>query len=460
MFTKTLSQFIARTSYEDLPGEVITAAKLAILDFIGVAMAGSQEPSGKIVSEMVRESQSPPEATVIGGRFKASSQLAALANGTSGHTLDYDDCLDFPDIGLGHPSTGTLPAALAVSEKFHLTGKDLITAYTLGIEAYAKIGLLTRNRSSSRVGWEWTGVLGVMGATAAVSKLIKLNEQQITMGFGIAGSLSSGLIRNFGTMAGHLHSGNAAHNGVQAGILAGKGFVSCAGLIEIPTGFYSTYTGSPDDLSNEVLDKDLKALGNPWNIINPGLMFKAFPCAHISHFGVDAALQMRKKYSIDWQKIEEIEFHIPPFIQRAVSYSEPQTGVEGKFSLGYCLSRALIAGKINITDFTNENVKDEDTRRLMKKIKWVVMEQQPAGGPFGFQEVILKMKDGNIHSCKVEHPRGEPQNPLTEDEFAAKYLNCALHAGYDEKNASRIKDLILGLEKVEDVNQLTDLMGK
>jgi 2-methylcitrate dehydratase PrpD len=121
MFTKMLSQFISKTNYEDLPAQVVTAARLAILDFIGVAMAGSQEPSGKIISELVRENQSPPEASVIGARFKASALLAAMANGIAGHARDYDDCLDFPEVGLGHPSTGILPAALAVSENYHLT---------------------------------------------------------------------------------------------------------------------------------------------------------------------------------------------------------------------------------------------------------------------------------------------------------------------------------------------------
>jgi len=460
MFTKGLSQFINKTNYGDLPGEVVTAAKLAILDFMGVAIAGSQEPSGKIIGQMVRENQSPPEATVIGGRYKTGCSLAALANGTAGHVLDFDDCLDFPHVGLGHPTTGILPAALAVSEKLHLKGRDLITAYCLGLEAYAKTGLLIKESFLANKGWEWTGVLGVMGATAAVCKLLKLDEYQTMMGFGIATSLSSGLIRNFGTMAGHLHAGNAARNGIEAGFLARKGFSACYGIIEATSGFYNTYTGNPNPVPQEAMQENLRALGNPWNIVNPGMMFKAFPCAHISHFGVDAALQLRKKYSIDWQQIAEIEFRIPPVIQRAVSYSEPKTGVEGKFSLGYCLCRALIDGRIKITDFTDDNVKDPTTRQLMSKIKWVVVEQKPLIGPFGFQEVVLKMNNGNVYTCRVDHPRGEPQNPQTREEFEIKYRDCALHAHYDEKTVSQIKDLIMNLENIEDVLQITTLMGK
>ncbi len=458
MFTRGLSQFITRTNYQDLPDEVVTAAKTAILDFIGVTMAGSQDPSGKIISELVRENMSAPEATVIGGRYKASCSLAALANGSAGHVLDYDDCLDFPDVGLAHPTTGIFPAALAIGEKLHISGRELITAYCLGIEAYAKTGLLIKESYVGRRGWEWTGVLGVIGATAAVSKVLKLDESQIIMAFGIAASLASGLIWNFGAMAGHLHAGNAARNGVEAGLLAKKGYTGRENIFEIPGGFYNAYTGTTEPVQPQVIEENIKALGNPWNIIKPGLMFKAYPCAHISHFGVDAGLQLRQKNSFDWRQIAGIEFRIPSFMGRAGSPPAPQRGVEGRFNLAYCLSRALINGKIRISDFTDDSVKDPDTLGLMRKVKFVAQEQDRRNGVFGYQEVALKMKDGKTYSCKVEHPKGEPQNPQTPEELEAKYNDCAKNAHYSVKTSSQIKDLIHKLEKVDDISQLTALM--
>jgi 2-methylcitrate dehydratase PrpD len=159
MFTEKLVEFVCKTGYEDLPPELVGAAKWAILDHIAVAMAGSQEPSGKIMSDMVRESQSPPEATVIGGRYKASCSMAALANGTSAHVQDYDDCLDFPNAGLAHPTAGTFSGLLTVGEKYHSAGRDMLTAYCLGIEAYGKIGLLLVSSGVGGHGWDWTGVL-------------------------------------------------------------------------------------------------------------------------------------------------------------------------------------------------------------------------------------------------------------------------------------------------------------
>jgi 2-methylcitrate dehydratase PrpD len=458
MFTKALTQFITRTNYQDLPPEAVTAAKLGILDHIGVAMAGSQDPSGRIISELVRENRSVPEATVIGWRYKASCSLAALANGSASHVLDYDDCLDFPNAGLAHPTAGIMPAILAVGERLHISGRDLITAYCLGIEAYAKIGLLTREEWVGKRGWEWTGVLGVMGAVAAVSKVLKLDEERTETAFGIAGSLSSGLIRNFGAMAGHLHSGNAARNGVEAALLAQKGYTGRHGIIETPSGFYNAYTGTTEPVSQAAMEEYSGALGNPWNILKPGLMFKAYPCSHIVHFGVDAGLQLRRKYTIDWREIEEIEFRVPSIMGEAGTRPEPKIGVEGRFSQTYCLSKALMNGRLKISDFSDESVQDPATRPLMRKIRFVVQEQDRLNGIFGYQEVVVKMKDGKVYSCKVEHARGEPQNPQSPEEFEAKYRDCAETAHYDTKTATQIKDLVMDLENIADISQVTELL--
>jgi 2-methylcitrate dehydratase PrpD len=460
MFTKKLSEFIFRTNYSDLPPEAISAAKIAVLDHIGVAMAGSQEPSGRIINQMVREYNLPAEATVIGHRYKTNPSMAALVNGTAAHVLDYDDCLDFPRVGLGHPSTSILPALMALAENNHLSGPELIIAYLVGIETYGKIGLMSKDAFKEGRRWEWTGVLGVMGATAAVAKILKLDESKINLSLGIAASLSCGIIRNFGSMAGHLHAGNAARNAIEAGILAQKGFTAYSDIFEAPYGFYNTFTANQDPLPIEVEEEHSKALGNPWNILNPGFMFKAFPCAHISHFGVTAGLQLRKQHSIDWKQISEIEFRIPSAIQKLVSYPDPKTGIQAKFSLGYCLCRALIEGKIKITHFADENINDPSTRQLMQKIKFVAIDQDMGDSPFGYQEVILKMRDGKTFSCRVDHSKGEPQNPQTYEEFTSKYLECAQHAHYDEKTASQIQATTLDLDNLKDVSQLAALIGR
>ncbi len=459
MFTKGLCDFIHRTNYEDIPQEVIVSAKKAILDYLAVTMSGSQEPSGMIMMEMVRENQSLPEATVIGGRFKASCALAALANGTSAHTQDYDDCLDFPSAGLAHPTAGTFSGLLTVGEKYHMTGKDLITAYCLGVEAYGKTGLLIVKRGVGSRGWEWTGTLGVIGATIALSKLLKLDERKMINALGIASTMSCSLIRNFGSYAGHIHGGNAARNGIEAVILAQKGYdATGTDVIEGHGGYYNAFSGNLEPVSEEEQKEKLAALGNPWNLVKPGLMFKYYPCAHIAHFGVYAGQLLREKYSIDWRHIEEVKFRTP-FVRNSDT-SFPETDVQGRFNLGYCMCRSLIHGGIEFGFFTDEAVKDPNTISLMKKVKWEAIQQDDLTGPFGYQELVLKMKDGKTYSQKVEHPKGEPQNPQSPEELESKFRKCAAYANYKDSVITRIRDMVTDFENIKDITELTELLGQ
>ncbi len=463
MFTEGLCNFINRTNYEDIPPEVIKAAKDAILDNIGVTMSGSQEPSGLMMTEMVRESNSAPEATVIGARFKASCELAALANGTSAHTQDYDDCLDFPTAGLAHPTAGTFSGLLTVGEKNHISGKDLLTAYCLGVEAYGKIGLfLIKSGGAGSRGWEWTGTLGVIGSTIGLSKMFKLSETQMINAIGIASTMAGCLIRNFGSFAGHIHGGVGARNGIEAVKLAMKGYdATGTDFIEGHGGYYNAFSDNPALPVTEAEQKEkLAMLGNPWNLVKPGLMFKYYPCAHISHFGVWAGHMLHEKYDFNWRDIAAIDFRQPKMLARNTTPPPPQNGVQGRFSMAYCLCRSLIHDGVDFWMFKDDTVHDPDTLGLMEKLKFSVIEQEEGKLVFGFQEVVLTMKDGRELRYKIDHPKGEPQNPQTPEELEAKFRKCAAYANYKEPAISQIKNLVAGLENVRDITELTELLGK
>lgn len=460
MFTEKLCEFINKTGYKDIPADVIKAAKDAILDNIAVTMSGSQEPSGLMMMEMVKESGSPPEATVIGGHFKASTTLAALANGTSCHTQDYDDCMDFPDAGLAHPTAGTFSGILTVGEKNHVSGKDLLTAYILGLEAYGKTGLLVVESGVGDKGWEWTGTLGVIGAAAGLSKMLGLSEGQMINALGIATTMANSRIRNFGSFAGHIHGGFAARSGIEAVTLTQKGYDATGiDVIEGHSGYYNAFSGKNDELSEAIQQDRLNMLGNPWNLINPGLMFKYYPCAHIAHFGVYAGQLLHERYDFDWHQIEEIEFRQPQRLARNTTPPPPENGVQGRFSMAYCLCRSLIHGYVDFSFFKDDTVKDPDTRRLMDKLKFSIIEQHELVGPFGFQEVVLRMKDCSVLSQKVEHPKGEPQNPQTDAEHEEKFWKCGRYANYSDTVLTKVRDLIMDLENIKDITGLTEFLG-
>ena len=189
-------------------------------------------------------------------------------------------------------------------------------------------------------------------------------------------------------------------------------------------------------------------------------MFKYYPCAHISHFGAYAGQQLRQKYSYDWRQIETIEFRQPGALARNSSPPDPQNGVQGRFNMGYCLCRALIHGGLEFSFFTDEAIKDPDTRHLMSKLKYSVVQEQYHAGPFGYQEVVLKMKDGSTFSYKVDHPKGEPQNPQSPEELIGKFRKCAVYAKYPENTISKVKDMVLDFENIKDISQLTNLLGQ
>jgi 2-methylcitrate dehydratase PrpD len=463
LFTQILSQFIVNTTYKDLPKPVVAAAKRGVLDFVAVTLAGSREAVAEKITNLVKETKTNSEATVINGGFKTNAYSAAFVNGTIAHAMDYDDVLHIPPMWMGHPSVAIVPAALAVAEKNEVSGKEVILTYCQGIEIYAKVGLLCGD-TAYRNGWHNTSIIGTMAAAGAAAKLLKLNELQVRRAFGIAASLASGLRQNFGTMVKPLHAGIAARNGVEAALLAETGVTSDENIFEAPLGFKNVFTGKHSDMSHEIpygsktitTAEFAKCLGNPWNILSPGMSFKICPSCRATHFGMDAASYFRQKYTVDARQISEIECHVPNHMESVLFYHNPQTGLEGKFSLEYVLARTLIDGTPRIIDFTDERVNEAKIKKLINKIKWISFE--PEAGTFGTPEFIVTLKDGTKWHTKIEFPRGEPENPVNDDILIEKYQDCA-GSILPQKIRTQVKDLIMNLESVENISRLTNLLG-
>ena len=208
--TETLAEFVVTTDLARIPSKAQEIAKQAILDCLGVMLAGSRDLIAEKIMALLQDMGGEPKASVFGKRVKTSSPLAALANGTFGHALDFDDI----NRSLrGHPTVPVLPAALAVGEELKSSGKEFLEAYLIGFEVEAKLGAAL-NPYLFEAGWYPTSVLGVMGAAAASAKLLKLDSKKVCTALGIAASQASGLRQNFGTMTKPLHAGQTAKSGV------------------------------------------------------------------------------------------------------------------------------------------------------------------------------------------------------------------------------------------------------
>lgn len=259
--TEQLAAFTAHIVYEDVPSQAYARAKDAILDGLGCALVGSPTSTGKIIVQYVRDRGGEACAGVIGGGFKTSAPLAALANGTMAHALDFDDVNWSIS---GHPTVPLLPAVLALGQEVHASGQEVLLAYTLGFEVETKIGLGVNPRHYD-LGWHATSTLGTLGAAAACAKLLHLDVQHTQTTLGIAASTAAGLRQNFGTMTKPFHPGQAAMNGVTAALLAQLGWTADSHILEAPYGFCQLYAGP----GHYNLDYIVKRLGNPMSSSPP-----------------------------------------------------------------------------------------------------------------------------------------------------------------------------------------------
>ncbi len=396
-------------------------ARLGITDFIGVSFAGLREKQSQIIIDYVRETGCVPHSTVVGGQIRTSPSLAALANGTVGHSLDYDDMA----ISLiAHPSSFLAPAIFAVGERAGASGQDILAAYVIGYEVASQIGK-PLIQSHYTQGWHSTATFGTLGAAAAVSWLLKLNSHQVRMALGIAASVAAGLRQNFGTMTKPLHAGMAAANGIQAAYLARGGFTSDENIIESPMGFAKVFGQKGKVDWTGVIE----SLGMPFLITSPqGLSIKPYPSCGFTHCAIDAAIAIKDAYDIDIQAIDEIELGVSPFDKKILIHHSPKTGLEAKFSLEYCVARALVADGVRLKHFTSESVAEPRVRGLAEKMIWVEKYPLPVMGTpegFGTKSVAVKMKNGKNYTYEVPIAKGMPQNPLSSQEFNAKFRDCA-----------------------------------
>ncbi len=355
-FTRRLAQFIVHTDAGSIPPSAYEHAKVAFMDWIAVTVAGSDDP---LVHKLIAYADmvgGPGQATIVGRGMKKDAAHAALINGAASHALDYDDTLvSF----LGHPSVTLFPALLALSEWKGVGGFDFLTAYLIGLQAGGTVGVCA-GLDHYTAGWHATSTLGHLASAAACSRLLKLDEQQTVYALGIGGTQSSGLKRVFGTMCKPFHAGRSSQAGLTAALLAKEGFTSAEDILEGPQGFFQAMKGS---VNGDVLS----LLGLGWDVQN--LSQKYHASCHATHSPMDAAMSLVKDNGIGLGEIERIIVRSSQLAVDAAGKSEPGCGLEGKFSITYCVANALLGGRTGTQAFTDERVGRPEARELMGRIR-------------------------------------------------------------------------------------------
>ncbi|MEK6711641.1 MAG: MmgE/PrpD family protein [Nitrospinota bacterium] len=443
--TEALARFIVETRFESIPGKVVAAAKTSILDTIGVTLAAIPEGVGQSIIRYVREMGGSPAAAVIGAGLKTSPPWAALANGTLAHALDFDDSNNMLN---GHASVGVLPAALAQAETRGASGREVIEAYVIGFEVASKLGA-GMNMALHRNGWHPTCVLGAMGAAAAASKLRGLGVEATRMALGCAASHASGLRANFGTMMKPVHAGLAAEAGVRAAGLAAAGVNSHTDVLDAKAGFCETFSGPGKYRMADIIDR----LGNPFVLDSPGVNLKPYPCCMSSHISVDVLRGLMEKERFTGADVESVDVDLlePNYVN--LRHHDPRTGLEGKFSGEYILSRLLLDGALRLDTFTDGAVNAPAARAMMERVRVHMAEGEVPHGAPKPATVTVRTRDGRTFRQRGERSRGNASLPLSREEIHGKFRDCArrrLAPGKIEK----VLGVLVALENLPDIRSL------
>jgi 2-methylcitrate dehydratase PrpD len=448
--TEKVAQFIVDTTFSHIPPAAVDVAKSAIVDGLGVAIAGSQTDIGRIVARWAKEMGGGPAAGIIGGGFKTSLPIAARANGTMAHALDYDDVTK----NTGHPTPPLLPVLLALGETQRASGRELLEAYAVGFELESKLGnSMTRQHYAH--GWHSTSIFGTMGAAAAASKLLKLDVWHTRMALGIAASEAAGIRQNFGTMTKPYHAGLSAANGIIAATLAREGFTSAPDILEGEFGFLRVF-GMPGEYDDRKISE---TLGHPWNLVANGVGLKPYPCCRNAHRPLDAMLALVHAHQFTPEQVERIECEISAHVTKVMTYPEAHTGLEGKFCLPYCLAVAVCDRRVGIRQFADTRVRDSQVQGVSSRVQILHPYEKTEWETDGLLPCIVRvhLKDGRALEESAGAPRGDPDNPLSWEQIADKYRDCAREL-LAEADVEHTLDLVHRLEALPSLAEVMEIL--
>ena len=437
--TKKLAEFASSTRFDDLPEEVINEAKLCFFDWLGVALAGTNEPDVNILFDIIKLIGGKEQATILGKNIKTSILNATLINGMSSHVFDFDDTsVEF----LGHASVTLFPCLLALSEWMEKSGKELLTAYIIGFEIGCRVAMGTLG-SHALTGWHATSTIGHFSSTAGAAKLLGLDAEQLIYAFGIAGTQAAGLKAVFGTSCKPFHPGKAGFNGLLSALLAQKGFTSVENILEGEKCFWDVYS------TNWNPKRALKDLGKKWHILKNKYKFHA--SCYYTHAPIETIIAIKENVKIlDINKIDKIEIVISPVSLENASIMNPSTGLEGKFSIPYVIANAILRNDTGIKAFTNEKVNEAEIIELIDKIK-IITDTKLA--PFKARATVYIGKEE--YKEEVNLFNQVLDNIKKKQEIHRKFSSLL---SFNFKK-DKIEEIIKKIERLEQENNMSNIVN-
>lgn len=447
-FALEVAKRIHAMRHEQLPPEAIRWAKVGILDTVGVTILGSRDDATRILEKIAAADGATGPSLVFGYDRRTAPAQAALINGTASHALDFDDCCN--TLG-GHPSVPILPGLFALADQNGASGRDFIAAYVAGFETECRISLGV-NMYQYIKGWHPTVTLGIFGLVAAAGHLLRLTEGQLATALSIAASMSSGIKTNMGSMTKPLHVGLCGRNGLLAVLLARDGFTANLGIFEHKQGYFNVFNGE----GNYDMQKILPDWREPLNIVNPGIAIKQYPCCASTHPAADAMIALAKEHDLKPDNVAKIESYTHWRRLEHTNRPEVNSSFQGKFSVQYVLSRALVDRCVTAEHFEGDAYRDPKVRSIMRRVQVApyTTDQFPAENHYG-AEVRVTLADGRVLSKKVDQPAGRTSaNPLSAEQLRAKFEHC-VRGIVHEANVEPLYAAIQEFERLPDVRAVT-----
>lgn len=444
---RRLAEFVTRRSWGTLPEQVRHQARRCLIDTIGAMVAGSyHSASGRIVKATVAQFEEPEVATIVGSEMRRSAATAALANGVMAHALELDDGSKHATY---HPGASIIPTALALGEELDSRGEEVLAAIALGYEVSLRIGTAV-NPAHYLQGFHPTGTVAHFGTTVTAGTLLHLDADQLTNALGLAGSLASGInqYEADGSLVKHLHPGNAGRDGILAALLARKGFTGPEEIIEGRLGFCHCFA---DEYELGGITADL---GETFEFLN--IYFKPYCSCRYVHYAIECTQNILKQHPLSYQDVEAIHVRTHRNAKQGSDIPDYLTPLHARTSIQHGIASILVRGRAGLAEYTEESLKDPQVRDTAQRISIAVDPELQESYPDPRPMVVeIADKDGNTYSSRVDYARGDPKNPMSDDELRAKFAEIT-EGILDGDTAEAIVHMAMVAEQCDSIHELTE----
>ncbi len=440
--TRQLAEFTVRTGYSDLPDPVVMRAKELIIDYIGGVLSGCRTALAQTFCQYIREIKARPEATVLGSDLKTTAAYAAYLNGAFNHATELES--------VSQKTSPNPLAAIAVSlslgEKLKRSGQSVLESFILGFELQGRVGGASLRGISSK---GRISIFNHLGAVTAAAKLLNLDADRTRMALGLAAFQAGGLITNVGSSAHVLELAAAGRDGIESAELADRGLTAHPDILETQQGFLDALVES----NGYQLEAMTQALGQTYQITDPGISIKKYPCCYRSHRALDALFDMKAEYAFDYDDIEKVTVEMNLYDSYLMKFPQPRNGEEAKFSYPHIMAAAILKGRVCVDAFSDQSIREEEYRRAREKIEIIVHDDWPPGRVDARTPVKVMLKNGRVLHREVQIAR-EPTHAQLWERFRE-----AAREVIGRNRTEKALDLLMDLDNLGDVGRLMSVLN-